>query len=233
MPPSSAIGSFIIGSSPIGGAAAGDLATSPTTLTDIIPSYLYVQYNDDDNLQAFVAAYNTLAQQYLDWFNSINLPIYTSSSIAGSLLDWVAAGIYGLYRQTLQSGKSQILGPYNTNVFNSLPYNTQKTIGSINYFQTDDDTFKRIITWSFYKGDGFQFSIKWLKRRLQRFLNGVAGTDQGTDQTYPVSVSFAPGNNVTIDLTAASSNPVAAILQEGLQSGAIPLPFQYTYTITI
>ncbi|STX01609.1 Uncharacterised protein [Kluyvera ascorbata] len=31
-------------------------------LEDIIRAYLYTQYNDDENLQAFVDAYNTVAK---------------------------------------------------------------------------------------------------------------------------------------------------------------------------
>jgi len=42
--------------------------TAPTTLTKVIPSYLYQEYSDDDDLQAFVMAYNGLAQQYVTWF---------------------------------------------------------------------------------------------------------------------------------------------------------------------
>src|SRR5208282_1169742 len=37
----------------------------PTTVTTIIPSYLYQQYQDDDDLLAFVQVYNALAQGYV------------------------------------------------------------------------------------------------------------------------------------------------------------------------
>ena len=208
-------------------------SNSPESVTKIIPSYLYVQYNDDDTLQAFVSAQNTLQQQYLDWFNEINLPIYTGPLIAGSLLDWVAQGLYGLLRPALKSGKSVTYGPYNTVPFNFLPFNTFKIVGAVSYGYVSDDIFKRIITWSFYKGDGFQFSIPWLKRRIQRFLNGVNGTDSGTDETYPVSVTFGAGNAVTIDISAASSNPASQVLQQCIETGAIPLPFQYTFTVAV
>ena len=40
-----------------------------------------------------------------------------------------------------------------------------------------DDVFKRILTWHFYKGDGKNFSVRWLKRRIWRFLQGANGTD--------------------------------------------------------
>lgn len=36
-------------------------------LEDIIKSYLYTQYNDDDDLQAFVSAYNSMAQEIYAW----------------------------------------------------------------------------------------------------------------------------------------------------------------------
>jgi hypothetical protein len=37
------------------------MTCGPVSLTKTIKSYLYVQYNDDDNLQGFVAAYNQMA----------------------------------------------------------------------------------------------------------------------------------------------------------------------------
>jgi hypothetical protein len=64
-----------------------------TPLQQTIPSYLYAQYSDDENLQAFVDAYNSLSQGYLDWFNSRPLGLYTSPNIAGPLLDWVGQGV--------------------------------------------------------------------------------------------------------------------------------------------
>jgi len=98
--------------------------SGPTGLTTALPSYLYQQYTDDDDLQAFVLAYNTYAQEFVDWFNSINLPIYTQPQIFGALLDWVAAGIYGLARPVLSSGTFHSVGPYNTQYFNQKnPYN--------------------------------------------------------------------------------------------------------------
>src|ERR1035437_1654445 len=82
----------------------------PTSLQKILPAYVYQQYSDDDNIQAFNSAFNGVAQNYLDWFNSINLPIYTGSQIAGPLLDWVAEGIYGLRRPALPYGQTSSIG---------------------------------------------------------------------------------------------------------------------------
>ena len=48
--------------------------TWPGTLQVAIPSYVYLEYNDDDDLQALFAADNALMQQYITLFNTISLP---------------------------------------------------------------------------------------------------------------------------------------------------------------
>ena len=77
-------------------------------------SYLYQHYADDDDLQAFVASYNALAQQYLNWYNQIGLPYYPSALVQGTLLDWVAAGLYGMVRPLLPSGSIRWVGALGT-----------------------------------------------------------------------------------------------------------------------
>jgi hypothetical protein len=231
-------------------------------LTQTIPSYLYQEYSDDEDLQAFVASFNGLAQQYVDFFNQINLPVYTSSLIVGALLDWVAEGLYGIIRQPLPSGTNRAQGPIGTFAFGTLPFGKYKLIGPATYYATSDDVFKRIITWHFYKGDGKVFNIRWLKRRIMRFLNGANGTDYNIDQTYQVSVSFGVGNQVnirilpTVDtfisgsigsipfgtmafgtsklkITQLTPLQFAPVLQSAIESGAVELPFQYTYVVTV
>ncbi|TKI08335.1 hypothetical protein [Martelella alba] len=232
-------------------------------LTTIIPSYLYTQYNDDDDLQAFVMAFNQLAQDRLDWFSSLNLPIYTADNIAGLLLDWVAQGIYGLTRPVLSSGISISVGQYNTFAFNTEPFGYYKLSGPSDYYITNDDIFKRIITWNFYKGDGMRFNVQWLKRRIMRFLTGKNGTAPNIDDTHQISVTFGTSNDVTITLmngirtinggtlynstafntlpfndiesTFASEDalPNIAVFQAAVQSGVLNLPFQYSFTVNI
>ena len=65
----------------------------PTWLSKTIKSYLYFEYRGDEDCQAFVDAYNQLAQEFVDWFTGIDLPVYTGDQINGPLLDWVAAGL--------------------------------------------------------------------------------------------------------------------------------------------
>lgn len=165
----------------------------------VIPSYLYEEYSDDDDLQAFVRAYNETAQLYLNWFNQANIPDYTGPLIAGLLLDWVATGLYGLPRPSLPSGLSQNKGAYGTYFYGyPIAYGQLKRIGPADYFATSDDVYKRILTWHFFKGDGKYFCITWLKKRVMRFLIGTNGTAPNIDQTYQVSVTFGPDRQANI-----------------------------------
>lgn len=174
--------------------------SGPTGLMASLPAYLYQQYTDDDDLQAFVVAYNAYAQEFVNWFNSINLPIYTQSQIFGPLLDWVAEGIYGIFRPVLSSGTFHSVGPYNTQFFNEKnPYNGFRFIGSSNVTVTTDDIFKRIITWHFFKGDGKYFSPLWLKRRIMRFLFGENGVDFD-GPAYSISVTFGVDQQLNITI---------------------------------
>lgn len=196
-----------------------------------IPAYSYVQYADDSDIQAFNTNYNAMAQAYVTWFATSNLPIYTQQT--GPLLDWVANGLYGFVRPMLQGA----LVP--------------------------DDVFQRCITWAFYKGDGKIFNIRWLKRRIMRFLEGTNGTDPHVDQTYQISVTFGPPNLVYINILGGIANIVGSLefnqsqynteqfneldvsiqnylittlqatLQEAINSGVLELPFQYIYIVGI
>lgn len=204
-----------------------------TTLTQTIPSYLYKQYEDDDDLQAFVGSYNAMAQQYVDWFVTIGLPIYTKDPISGPLLDWVAAGLYGMVRPALPSGLRQNVGPLNTYAFNTWALNQLRMVSSGELFTTTDDIFRRIITWHFYKGDGKVFDIRWLKRRIMRFLTGEDGTAGDTDSTYPVSVTFGANCEVNINLASTRRIIVGGAIFNGFMMNHFspqPVPFNHLQT---
>lgn len=230
-------------------------------LTQIIPSYLYVQYQDEpaptpaanssyavggwgvatiavtgrgpvadppSDLQAFVNAYNSLAQGYLDDINSLSLPVYTLQS--GAMLDWVALGLYGVNRPSLSTGTSYTpLGVYNTVPYNVTAYSQDIKGGTYTNYVVTDDHFKRILTWNFYKGDGFQFSIPWLKRRVKRFLYGFDGIDFPIGETYQVSVTKPSANSFTIHVPNID---IAPILSACIAQAVLNLPFQYTFTVT-
>lgn len=203
--------------------------TGLVTLQNVIASYLYVQYNSDDNLAAFVAAFNTLAQDYLDTFNDLNLPVYTRGNISGSLLDWVAAGLYGITRPTLPATGTGAQGPYNTIALNTLAYSTLIPGVVSTVYTTTDDIFRRIITWHFFKGDGRVFNVTTLKRRIYRFLYGANGVSPDIEETYDVSVAIS-GYSVTITIP---DSDVAQIFDAAVSSGALELPFQFSWSVVL
>lgn len=204
----------------------------PTTLQSTINAYLYVQYNDDQDLQAWWMTQNTFAQGYLDSMNQLNLPIYTNPNIIGTLLDWVGQGIYDIARPVLPSGQSQLVGPLNTWTLNQIPLNFSEVVGSSDFFATNDDIYKRIITWHFYKGDGRVFSIPWLKRRVMRFLIGANGAAPNIDQTYAIGVQISSGGAAVITLTDTDPT-VSPIFQAAVEGGALELPFQFQWSVVI
>lgn len=224
------------------------LPTSPTSVTKTIPSYLYFQYLDDQDLPSLIASYNTLTQEYVDWFNDVNLPIYTG--LEDGLLDWVGMGVYGISRPafstTVYNGViGQIASvPYQgpaasgptPNIVNAIS-TTQIFATSTNY-ETPDDIYKRVLTWFFYKGDGFDFSIPWLKKRIARFLFGVDGTDVSMPFTPTISITFddttVPQPTCTIAISdSASLGPVATYFEAAVETGVLALPFRFTYVVTL
>lgn len=257
---------FTLGRATAGARARSFNTTSvlPTQTMSVLPSYLYQEYNDDDDMQAFVAAYNTYAQAFLDWFLSLHLPIYTADPISGALLDWVAEGLYGMARPALGSGLvTTTIGPFNTYLFNELEFNELRAVGSSDNVLVTDDIFRRILTWHIEKAYGKTFNIRWLKLRIVQFLNGLNGIPLSIDNTYGVSVTLGPGNQVNInfltskvtgmtglifndigalfnqsqfnelDVTSVPLPPVGnvALLRAAIESGALELPFQFTYIV--
>lgn len=234
----------------------------PTTLTEVIPSYLYEQYTDDDDLQAFVQVFNYMAQQYVTWFAEVMLPVYAlNPMVSGALLDWVAEGLYGMRRPLLPLGNTQNLGMFNTIQFNTLPFNEEEIVGPQDYYLTTDDVFRRILTWHLWKGDGKLFNVRWLKRRIARFLTGVDGGPGVTDQTYYISVTFGGDNQVNINLQSTIRtadggaiygasmfndfmfnefettaiqfpvSPLTPVFKAAVDAGILELPFQYDWVV--
>lgn len=230
-------------------------ATSP--LQQIIPAYLYEQYSDDAALQAFVQAYNTLAQGYLDWFNSTPLPAYTDSNVSGDLLDWAAQGIYGIQRPVISSIVSRVTGAMNTYAMNSRAMNRRHVSLSGSAQPATDDYYKRVLTWFLYAGDGKQFSISWLRRRVARFLYGVDGQDISLDSLLDVSIKrpnlsalgamgSAGMNTQAMNVRKARSaqarhalqitipsTPAAQVFIALIQQGILALPFQIRFQVAL
>lgn len=231
-------------------------------LEDIIRAYLYTQYNDDENLQAFVDAYNAVAKGVYDWMVNANLPVFIGSYNSGDQLKWIAAGIYGVSPPILISSKQNIYGPYNALTFNTIAFNGRKVVDQSEQVVASDDLFKRIMTWNFYKGDGFYFTIPWLKRRVLRFLTGVDGVDVVNDQHWSISVLFSSSgatisiikgyrkltdsamfnasafntrafNQKSSALIKSTEYEYAALFKQAFDSGLLHMPFYQPVTVTI
>jgi hypothetical protein len=76
--------------------------------------------------------------------------------------------------------------------------------GPENVYLTDDDTYRRILTWHFYKQDGNYFSTEFLKRRVWRFCYNKDGTssDYAVDPMTgrePVTLYAKPGDAFIAD----------------------------------
>lgn len=165
---------------------------STQSLQTVIPSYLYNEYSDDEDLQAFVATYNAMAQGYLDWFNQTPLALYTSPNINGALLDWIGRGIYNVARPAIGSIFTHDMGDMNARVMDGMAMNAFRQLVSGTSTPVSDDLYKRTLTWILYRGDGMQMTLQWLRRRVARFLYGSNGSDISLDELLNVSILQNP-----------------------------------------
>lgn len=210
------------------GTSAAAFQTPYRPTQEIIPAYVYDEYADDVNVQAFFASYNALSQSYLNWFNATPLAVYTSPFISGPLLDWIATGIYGIRRPVLSSETVTVAAGYNSTPYNTLAYNALAHMASGTASLATDDIYKRVLTWHLYRGDGQQFSLQWLKNRISRFINGANGSD------YPV-LSSPPSITVSASVFTATvpSNSSTLALQQCVNGGVLALPFEISLTIAV
>lgn len=154
-------------------------------LQTIIPSYLYEEYRDDPNLQAFVDAYNQLAQSYLTWFNYTPLGVYANPNVTGPLLDWIGQGVYGLPRPVFSSIRTRFSAGLNAFPVNAVAVNGSRYFRSGNATVASDDYYKRVLTWWLYAqtvgvgtaSAGRYFNIEVLRLRVARFLYCPNGGD--------------------------------------------------------
>lgn len=231
------------------------MRTALKTSDSNLGSYLYQEYSDDEDLQAFVAAQNEAAQTWLDRFNTIALPDYTQ--LSGDLLNWVVEGLYGLKRTQLASPLSPASGMLNTEVLNTAVLNAYVP-STQTFYDINDDVFKRILTWDFYKGDGKRFTTSWLKRRIIRFIVGTDGVDPqpvtvnddgttvlnptftvGVETTFAVGVIIVNGvvtvsiDQSTISLQTQLAPNILQLFKLAFEGGALDLPVEYTYAVNI
>ncbi|WP_168194425.1 hypothetical protein [Formicincola oecophyllae] len=201
-----------------------------TTLT--APAYSFVQFADDPSINAFMTATNQTAQGGLDWLLQHPLALWTAPQMKGGLL---AYSLYCLYGQGRPNTNFTILktssGAINDTDVNRMEIDGQNmdtvTVSPLEA----DDILKRVATWNFFKGDGFNFTIPWLKRRVMRFLTGSGGASGRFNNTVPVSVQVA-GRGVTITVASGPwDGDVIAALTGLLEAGHLHLPTMYNFTL--
>ncbi len=221
------------------------------------PAYPYCIYKDDDKISAMFQGFNGYVQDYIDSFINLNLPIYTSKQNA--FLDWVGENIYGITRPYFPIGIDFVRGELNNVLLNEQELNSLRHFYPQSFIAADDDVYRRVITWHHYKGDGDFFDIRWLKRRVMRFL-----TNAYIDQTYQISVGFGgnaecyinimqtginfnhpsamvndgafnevPLNELTATRTTLPQMPLAETFRLAVLTGALELPFQYKFFVNI
>lgn len=229
---------------------------SDTPLQTIIPAYVYDQYSDDADIQAFFAAHNKIAQSYLDWFNSTPLAVYTSPGIFGNLLDWIAQGIYGVVRPVISTSTSSFIAGVTAFPVAGIPVAGFEYLQSGQADSASDDIYKRVLTWILYRGDGMQMNTLWLQKRVARFLYGANGTDIPLEYINAVSVGPSPfpfrgglgmvpsgytavGMGITTPgyrkrfIDIAIQNGIASQdFVDLMASGILPVPFQMRFSVT-
>jgi hypothetical protein len=230
---------------------------STQPLPTVVPSYVYGQFADDPDIQAFFAGVNTEGQGYLDWFLQTPLSVYTLPAINGPLLDWIGQGLYGISRPVISTLTLRSFGAYNTRPYNTLAYNVRKQVNSGTAQAASDDIYKRTLTWYTYLGDGRQMSIMWLRRRVARFLFGANGADIPVSYLSQVSIAAsstgfsgafntAPYNTMAYGVRKKRKTSAARSLtitvpagqnsqtfQALVNEGYLALPFQVKFTVIV
>lgn len=197
------------------------------------PAYAYQQFSDDPDIMALFAAYNEMAQSTLSWMIAHPLALYMRPTITGGLLDYAALCLYGIARH--QVGSSQIVniaGAVDTTPINTLPVDANQLPRTSSRFDVTDDLFKRLLTWHLYKGDGLQFSIPWLKRRIMRFLTGDGGHAWRFNSTAPVSVTLRDHSVIIVIAKETADDHLITLLGALIRNGLLSVPAAFTYSIT-
>lgn len=246
----SALGEFVLGTSILDYTVTGMMET-------VVPTYVYGQYADDPDIQAFFAGLNTTAQGYVDWFNNTPLSVYTNENINGPLLDWTATGIYGISRPVIGTTATTTKGQVNSYAANTLAANRHLIRRSGTVSVATDDIYKRVLTWHLYLGDGRQMTLDWLRRRIARFLYGENGADIPVDYLKYVSISrpnlppVGAANTYAANTYAVNThraraqfarhalqikipnNHTGQIFQVLLSQGYLAIPFQVRFTVVL
>jgi len=155
--------------------------------------------------------------------------VTVGSSYLATITGVIPSGYNGTFQLT-QTGTTTFIYPLPTNP------GAVSTLGQVGSTVSlaNDDIYQRTITWNFYKSDGTQFNIRWLKNRVYRFLTQAHGIPAPIPfpSTSAQAVGVNPSGNL-IQITVGSGiNTYASILSALINNGTLELPFQYTFSVS-
>lgn len=196
-------------------------------------AYPYHQFTDDVNITAFFDAYNKIAQDYLTWLVEHPFALYTRSEITGGFLNYCAYCLYGQFRYRISDVHLQgYTGALNDTDINRLAVDEVDIRKQYKGAAISDDNFKRILTWNFYKGDGLNFTIPWLKKRVMRFLTGENGKTKQFNNCEKISVTFQ-GRHITITVKPGNwDEKLVSVLDNIINNGVLNIPVMFKFTVT-
>ena len=186
---------------------------SVVPLTDSIPAYVYVQYADDPDVQAFFAAYNQIAQGYLTWLYASPLADY--QLLSAPLLDLIATYVYGMPRPYLLDPTTLRLPMLGYTRAGMTPVGVSPFLSTATSTLVNDAIYRSVLLWNLWRDA--RFNIEWVKRRVSLFL---AGDPLSAWPSVTVS-------NRVFSVTATASVSYTN-LQSVYASGALAFPAGYS-----
>lgn len=183
------------------------------------PVYVYVgnDFEKSPDVQALVEVANGGFNTVIENLRNLNAGLYNDKCC--EWLDWFAAGVYGFTRPTIAIGDTvKATGGWGAFGFGEHGWG-YGTLSSDPSFETvPDSIFIKTMQWHLYRADGFQFSIPWLRRRIQRFTG---------ESVVGITLS---GWDYTIELANNKTTSYFKYLQA---AGKLMLPEQYSYTVNL
>lgn len=196
----------------------------------LVKSYVYQQYRDDADIIALFDAYNQIAQDYLKTFLSHSPAIYIDDVWTSGELTYLAWFLWGQRRWYSDYASSIDL----EGAIDELPIDWISAGGSLpkprQKLLINDDTFRRIMTWNLYRGDGAQFTIPWLKKRIKRWMIGVNGYAPLFGDANEISVNIS--NKIVNISVVTTDTSLLLSLQAALYSGALNVPAGFTFNFS-
>jgi hypothetical protein len=192
---------------------------NPDTTSADNPVYVYTgnDFDKSPDVQALVEVANSGFNAVIENLRNLNVGLYNDKCC--EWLDWFAAGVYGFKRPTIAIGDTvKADGGWGSFGFGDHGWGYGALSSDPSFESVPDSIFIKIIQWHLYRADGYQFSIPWLRRRIQRFTGETVVGITLSSWTY------------TIELPNNKTTSYFKYLQA---AGKLMLPEQYSYTVNL